>query len=556
MNDSMIEQGPKPIEPLPSANALSGSADITVSNRFKKLIPERGRQVAKIVKKSVGRTALTAPILSLIIFSGCGNTETQPQITPEPTSISAPNLPPTPTEIHISTSTIPISEPTPISTSTSIPKPDATSTPIPPKSTEDTKPPTESPKTTEYHYMDVSDNIKVAIDKEGLPVKYIFLSTNEEVYFDKGEIKKLREKAISSKEPEIIKMFLQENPASVAGFTYKETEAAQHPKTLELPKDVVSEKELEMKGITILQPENTNLSIRKGAFAKGGILEDFNNEGRKLIIIFLNGSVISPKYLNDPKYADIIDYLPKEFLSARDRRESKIAHAERALEFFSQELPAYLVADEYLHESVFLRLKSDIYKFKTKNFMTDDQVAKISDIPPGWYKDEHVFMIGQNKKSPSLVFLSVGQKDYSFPTLFFRHNGSISVKDLKFDYPGKLFPATTQTYPDPDDFMMNPYASAENKNYIYPGNVNPGFVLRHELAHRALIEERMRRGEESDPSEYSADKHAMQGIKEAWDKWVQSGYTDNAGYPFVFSLPKEQGGGYILTRKKKTAAKT
>jgi hypothetical protein len=39
----------------------------------------------------------------------------------------------------------------------------------------------------------------------------------------------------------------------------------------------------------------------------------------------------------------------------------------------------------------------------------------------------------------------------------------------------------------------------------------------------------------------------MDGISRAWKKWVDSGYKDDSGYYFVFSLP---GGGYIMTKHK------
>lgn len=509
MVDSMVEDGPKTVERLQSPNSLSASADIVISDRFNRLAKKRKPLIAKFATKA----ALTTSAFALIISSGCGNTQqTEPQVTPETTPLSTPVLPIEPTMIVR---------------------------------------PTETPKPLEYDYMDVSDDVKVAVDKEGLPVKYIVLSTNEEVYFDKEEMRKLREKAISSKEPEIIKMFLQIKPVLPSKFSYKESNADKHPKTLELSKDIVSEEDLRKRGITILQPENTNLFIREGAFAKGGILEDFNNEERRLNIVFLNGSTITQKYLNDPKYAEIIDYLPKRFLSTSYIRESNIDYAEKTLEFFRREPPDWwLERDQNHRESFFLDLKVNISRYKGENSMTDEQIAKQAIDFLGWYVNKSL-LPPTFENTSSFLFLSVDQNSYSSPTIFFRQNGDVSVKNLKQDFRSNLFPATAQTHPDPDDFIMNSYASPENGVYIYDKNAHPGFVLRHEFGHRKLIEGRILGGEEPDFSEYSADKHAMQGIKEAWEKWVNSGYTDNTGYPFVFELPPEAGGGYILTRRKK-----
>lgn len=152
MNDSMIEQGPKSIEHVPSADAISASADITASKSFRNLIPKKAGHIAEIVKRSLARATLTAPVLSLIISSGCGNTETQPQITPEPTPISTTNIATTPKiELPISTSTIPVSEPTrtpsPRPTPYPIESPDLIFTPKSPAATP-TRTPTSEPTST------------------------------------------------------------------------------------------------------------------------------------------------------------------------------------------------------------------------------------------------------------------------------------------------------------------------------------------------------------------------------------------------------------------------
>lgn len=547
MNDSMIEQKPdQSIERSPS-----NAANIAVSNRFKRLGSEARHKVNGWVKKGT----LTASALFLIVASGCGNTrEAESQVTPEPTPTSISSATTTPIEIPIPTSAIPVSEP--------ISKSEATSTPTPLKSTEDIKLPIETPKAIEYHYMDVSDDIKVAIDKEGLPAKYIILSTGEEVYFDKEEVKKLREKAISSKEPEIIKMFLQTNPASIPEFNYQESDAAKHPTTPDLPEDVVSEVDLEKRGITIFQPENTNLFIREGAFAKGGIFEDFNSpEDRRLIIVFLNGSTITQKYFNDPKYSEVINYIPKKFLSAQDRRESIIADSEEQLEILHRDKKKLIQAwggEPYQYEYGTLYFKAEILKYKDENFMTDEQISRAAlGINFGWYQEGNGGLIPGSQKTPTMIFISVDQQDkYNFPIVYFDPNGKISVIDFTNDYGkyrGKLFPTVQQTHPNPKDFKKDSNTSFDIPPYAIT-NRHLGFVLRHENEHRKLIEERERKNEKPDFSEYNTDIQTMEGITKAWDKWEKSGFKDDSGYPFIFSLPKEQGGGYILTRKKRTVS--
>ena len=60
------------------------------------------------------------------------------------------------------------------------------------------------------------ENIKVAVDEEGLPVEYV-LPHGKKVSFDREEVKKIREKAISSKEPEIIKIIPIPSSVNIEG---------------------------------------------------------------------------------------------------------------------------------------------------------------------------------------------------------------------------------------------------------------------------------------------------------------------------------------------------
>lgn len=253
MDDSMIEQGPKPVEKL------------------------------RWMKKGT----LMASALSLIVTSGCNNAEeTPPELTFEPTPFAT--LEPTPTPF-------PTITPTAIST--------------------------KSPEIQERvpeKFLELSDGTKIVLDSTGLPLKYT-LSNGHEVFFSKTEMEKLREQATTSKEPEIIHMFPLGEDATpritnLAFLDYIESErnersasyadkgySDKHPRTVILPKDVLPSEELEKRGVEIIQPENTSLHIRAGAFEKGGPLADFNKSGRKLTIVLVNGLTIDPYYMQDIK---------------------------------------------------------------------------------------------------------------------------------------------------------------------------------------------------------------------------------------------------------------
>lgn len=160
MTDSMKEFVPKPSAEKPlSVNASLATADIVTSNRFKGLIPEKAKQVAR---KVIQQTALSASALSIMLSSGCGNTEEmQPQTTPEPTPISnlipvpksteIPTLTPKPTEVQPTPTPKPTLKPieslipTPKPAETPTPRATATFVEPPPKTSPQ---PTEAPMPT------------------------------------------------------------------------------------------------------------------------------------------------------------------------------------------------------------------------------------------------------------------------------------------------------------------------------------------------------------------------------------------------------------------------
>lgn len=257
-----------------TANAVLASADWTTLSRLRSLVPEKARTSLelsiKTAKKGAKEVTLAFATFSFLIASGCGNVEN-----PNADSLS----PKEPTPVYAS---IPELTQTPTLILTTVPRP------------------TEAPKLPEpeYEYLKF-DNIKVAIDKDGLPVKYI-LPDGREVLLDKEKVLKAKESAISSEEPEIIEVI----PLPISRESqYKPS--VEHPKTSELPKDVLSEDKLKAKRVSIIPAKNTNLYITEGAFAEGGPLESFNKTGTGLTIVLIDGPVISPYFMSDPKYAEV-----------------------------------------------------------------------------------------------------------------------------------------------------------------------------------------------------------------------------------------------------------
>ena len=500
MIDSMREFSPRSLEKV-SPNSISASADISVSDAFKKLPKNRRPLIKRLAIKAV----LTASAFSIIISSGCGNKEQQNSPTPlTPTPISTPLAP------------------------------EATKTPEPTL----TPKPAETMQEPQYEY-EHRLGLKVAFDKKnGLPAKYIF-EDGREVKFDMEEVGKIREKALSSGESEIVSMVLLDNAIQNPKTSYLMRDnnySLDHPKTAELPKDVLSEDELMDRGVTVFQAENiTNFYIRKGAFEEGAILANFNHTGKELKILILDGSVIDPKYLNDPKYQDAINKIPEENRSVKDRRDYMIKNAGWNLEGMRRAIKklkeSNKTIDPYYEESIFEQKKIE---YRYKNLMTDDQILKE-------YFSENAQGLHSPSKDNKTIFLSLGGRNFNYVTIYIDPDGFGRIQSkTSSGSAGRV--EQKQTYPNPQDFQINPTASPNNTlSYPYAA-VTPGLVARHELVHTE--------------SEYETDMKAMQSIRDAWDKWVESGYKDNTGYHFVFRLPPEAGGGYILTRGKKPKSPT
>ena len=282
-------------KPTVGADALVKSADATFLGRLKKF-PEKAGYSLRL---STQKVALTASGLSLLISSGCGNIERQ-------------NLPP-PTTPTPAVSELPEGMP-----SSTIP--DLRGAP--------------SLAESQYKYLSVNDIKVVAIDKEGIPVFYK-LPDGKKVSFDREEVDKLREEAISSGEPVIIKIF----PYVTKSPKDQYAPSVEPPETLKLPADVLSEEKLKKRGIEIIQANNTNLYVRKGAFGKGAPLEIFNKISNKLTIVLIDGPVVSPYFMSDPKYAEVKKLLPEEIRkeeSIVQYREKRVKEQELQVEYFRQ----------------------------------------------------------------------------------------------------------------------------------------------------------------------------------------------------------------------------
>ena len=543
---SRIESEPGKIQQGVEGNAatrdINRAADATVMTLLKHLVPEKARHALRL---SVQKSALTAAGLYLLVSSGCGNVESE--------TVNPPS----------------IKELTPASDT-------LLSTP-------------ESQKPQDYDYISF-ENIIVTIDKEGLPVEYV-LPDGKKVSFDKELVKKLRKKAISSKEPEIISLIEDTGRTSKS----KDELSRERPKVSELPKDILSEEELAKRGINIVQADNTNLYLREGAFAEGNPLAVFNSGDRKLTIVLVNGPFLADEFMKDARYDSV-----KEFFDPQRRplsseptlntsyNSKRIASLEKELSLYRKKVKQGQKLSRPDDQNKLGNYKSKIYELKsdlyahTNNMLSNEELFELRALEKGtgcgFYHQGLAYGIEgsilrdgerisdyHSTRDPSqdrevVIFLAVrGNPFTNKRVLAFNEEGVLISNPMNITLPPyyhDLAPKAEHSNPNPKDFLLNTKASPDEPT-SYPYQVHTsGQILRHELEHDKLITQRTVRGEVLNMSEYDTDMRAMEGIKEAWEKWEKSGFKDNSGYYFVFSLPPEEGGGYILTKNKQPNTKT
>lgn len=391
-------------------------------------------------------------------------------------------------------------------------------------------------------------------DGEELSVKFWF-SDGTEFMPDMGVVEEMKEKAISSGEPQILAMFSKMNDP----FYRPDADFLEgHPILPDLPEDVLSEEELAVNGVKIIQAPNTSLHIRKQAFEEGGPLAELTGKGgsEKLTIVLVNGPVVAKGFMGDPRYDGVRNILPNSYGSVEEYRLKKIKEFKSDLESLRKKL----ARDPYaLSLYSILELKSFIYAYEN-GIVTDNQLLerKWAEFEgcTGWYGTGLWENLGLKRYSNRTILIAVGQREsVSKQVVYFDSNGQLSSRSIgpqlmngssgRSNYPDEY-----QSYPNPGNFAINPEASPDNPNSYLYGFWRPGEILRHEIGHDMLIAQAANEGKKPDRSEYYTDVEAMRGIQEASVKWEESGHTDNSGYYFVFSLPDDRGGGYILTENQ------
>ena len=210
---------------------------------------------------------------------------------------------------------------------------------------------------------------------------------------------------------------------------------------------------------------------------------------------------------------------------------------------------------ELQRELSLINPKVGLYELNNSSLISDDMLRQHMVLFMGSDDEKHdgAYFGGNNPT----IFLAVGDAiNVRFVVCYFTSEGEVKIVSHPWETSMLQLNkgvSASGSHPNPQDFLIDPHSSPDMpSSYAYGKSKTPGIEFRHELVHDVFITQRQNKGEKPDYSEYNTDIEAMRTIQEAWDKWIMFGYKDNSGYYFVFRLPPEAGGGYILTRRKKT----
>jgi hypothetical protein len=405
-------------------------------------------------------------------------------------------------------------------------------------------------------------SVKVGIDAEGLPVKSI-LPTGEEVKFGAKKAREVRELAKHTQEPEIAEIVgipVKEDRENIGNADFIEdhfepTEA--HPKVEELPEDVLTEQQLRERGIRIVQTDKVKLYLRKSAFEEGGALHGLDGRGHSINIVLVDGAVVTEELLVDEQHKPFKSLLGKRTKEIQEFRKKKIEESAAIVDrskagyaYFFQEYKAGRGEYSTFYANILLDAKAQAPVWK--EHITDGEAYVYMASHGATQGDAAGLYVSPNNNIANL-FVTAGSSEFKsdLAYLYFDHEDKLKVRVKPLEYRQNDYvessgsesdytPRISQTHPDPAGFTLNENAKpSDPKSYPYAGQT-PGLVLRHEVAHHELIG-----GNPKNPnySEYDTDMRAMRGIREAWEKWVSSGYRDDSGYNFVFQTQR----GIILT---------
>jgi hypothetical protein len=168
----------------------------------------------------------------------------------------------------------------------------------------------------------------VYYDQGQVPVK-VEDSNGQAQYFDRDKLIDARTKAMSSPTEEHPEYGMAQVAQVIIADEGKPNKGPEIKLPTEPAADTLTEEELVSRGVTIIQPEGSTWSFRKGAFEEGGLFSGLKlGSENKLMIVFLNSVTVNGYALRDKRYEIMRGLLGDNGMSLDEYKASEYAWVE------------------------------------------------------------------------------------------------------------------------------------------------------------------------------------------------------------------------------------
>ncbi len=302
------------------------------------------------------------------------------------------------------------------------------------------------------------------------------------------------------------------------------------PKIERLPDDILTPEELRVRGLSIIGSGKVDLYIRRGAFEKEALLEDYGvGEGQKLMIILTDAATLTYRAFQDARYDSVRTLIEKVFGGENAKYGFDIVAQRREIIKGLLNKEAFQPYREILkiEEAALAAISEQESVILGLNTATSGYY-----LPPGHEQgldNSAVIFLAVGNIPSSLSFLAT--KTYPVENMFVSMLYNLDLA-ASLRLPPQEGLKRQQSYPNPDDFRA--ITEDEKRGYMKPPafvNRTVGFRLRHEAGHNMRILHPT--GDNAaDWSETETDLLAMKTVREATERLTES--RDDSGYYFAF----------------------
>ncbi|MFH0773669.1 MAG: hypothetical protein V1922_05155 [bacterium] len=334
---------------------------------------------------------------------------------------------------------------------------------------------------------------------------------------------------------------------------YSFTPSPDRPAIDSLP-PVYDKTELATQHISVIQADDVQFYFRKIPNSLPKMIEQLSAARGKetsLQVIMVPGSSVRQKYLTDAKYDSVRHFVnPDNPLpnaeEASDYRSKQVNTLQDRLTTLEQQYRDSLnrnmtnwEKNQFVSNILGLRHHIDQYWQMSLSAIGEEMLENDAPLGATYYSD------GEGGSIEGYVFVAVGKSPNKGQVeIFANQNGELEV--IYYFLPSEDYePRPDLTYPRPDDFIPHDPTFTEKKGYRWQAREGgPVWNTEHEFRH--LLRDLAELGTQNNTAEEESatDDATMQAITDAWKKWTESG--DDTLYPFIFAVPQQKGGGYII----------